>query len=133
MTPLTWWCTRSPESRRVRRSASTTHGFLEFGGTQNGSDLVFGNTNDLVVALKSCGQYTGSSAVDAAGYTQVGLNTGWFDGAKSVVSTTNPLPPPSTGTGVPEPATLSFMGLGFAALRMGRMRRRKRSSYRYRD
>jgi PEP-CTERM motif len=118
-----------------------SNGFLEFGGTQNDSDLVGRNTNDLVVAFNvtnpaapffpacsipgySCGQYTGSSAVDAAGYTQAGFNTGWFYGAKSVVST-NPLPPPSGGTGVPEPATLSLMGLGFAALALGRVRRRK--------
>ncbi len=121
-----------------------SNGFLEFGGTQNDSDLVFSNTNDLVVAFNvtnpaapffpacsipgyTCGQYTGSSAVDAAGYTLSGYNTGWFYGAKSIVST-NPIPPPSTGTGVPEPATLSLMGLGFAALGMGRMRRRKRPS-----
>ncbi len=111
-------------------------GFLEFGGIQNNADFVSSNTNDLVVAFNvtdpnhpqfvpcstpgyTCGNYTGSSLVEAAGYTRVGSNTGWFYGApQSVVS-----PMPITAA-VPEPETVSLFALGLAAL--GWVRRKRR-------
>ena len=99
-------------------------GFLEFGGTQNDSDAVGLDTNDLVVALNvtnpaaptffpcstpgyTCGKYTGSSAVDAAGYTTVGdPNDAFFQSAQSTVT-----------TGVtPEPSGLWLLGTGLGAL-----------------
>jgi len=115
------------------------NGYLEFGGIQNDADLVYSNTNDLVVAFYvanpsdptfipcstpgyTCGQYTGSSLVDAAGYTLTGYNTGWFYGVQSTVTPT--LPP---ATAAPEPATMGLLGAsglaGFAALRRRRKQR----------
>ena len=116
------------------------NGFLEFGGTQSDSDFVVGNTNDLVVSFNvtnpnnptfipcsttgyTCGIYTGSSLVDAAGYTLLGYNTGWFYGVQSTVTPT--LPPPGPSTGTPEPASLTLMGLGAGALALAAGRRRK--------
>jgi len=104
------------------------NGYLEFGGIQNDADLVYSNTNDLVVAFYvanpsdptfipcstpgyTCGQYTGSSLVDAAGYTLTGYNTGWFYGVQSTVSPT--LPP---ATGAPEPSTIALLGSGLVGL-----------------
>ena len=107
------------------------NGFLEFGGTLNDSDEVFENTDDLVVAFNvtnpadptfipcstpgyTCGQFTGSNAVDAAGYTQVGYNTGWFYGVQSTVSPTL----------TPEPSTEALLALsGIAAFAVRRYRR----------
>jgi hypothetical protein len=111
-------------------------GFLEFGGIQNDADFVVGNTNDLVVSFNvtnpanptfvpcstpgyTCGQCTGSSLVDAAGYTLAGYNTGWFYGVQSTVVPTLPTGP----TGTPEPASIALLGVGGAAL--GAMARRR--------
>ena len=108
-------------------------GYLEFGGIQNDADLVFSNTNDLVVAFNvtdpahpafvpcstpgyTCGKYTGSALVEAAGYTEVGSNTGWFYGAPQ--STVTP-------SAVPEPTTAGLFGLGLLAI--GWTRRRPRA------
>jgi hypothetical protein len=104
------------------------NGFLEFGGTTDDSDQVESFSNDLVVAFNvtnladptfpscavpgySCGIYTGSGAVDAAGYTVAADATGWFYGAKSTVTPT--LPPPS---GTPEPASFILLGTAVAGL-----------------
>jgi hypothetical protein len=103
-------------------------GFLEFGGIQNDSDYVVENTNDLVVSFNvtnpsdptfipcstpgyTCGIYTGSSQVDAAGYTLVGYNTGWFYGVQSTVTSAPPSPSP-----VPEPSTIATLGAGIFGL-----------------
>ena len=97
-------------------------GFLEFGGTQTDSDLVAFGTNDIVVAFNvtdpsnptlipcstpgfSCGKYTGNNAVDAAGYTTVGTDTAWFNGAQSTV----------TATTTPEPSSLLLFATGVGA------------------
>jgi len=102
------------------------NGYLEFGGTQNDSDYVVENTNDLVVAFYvanpadptfipcstpgyTCGKYTGSSLVDAAGYTLSGYDTGWFYGVQSTVTPTLP-------ASTPEPSTVALLGLGIAGL-----------------
>jgi len=98
------------------------NGFLEFGGIANDADLVFSNTNDIVVAFNvtnpadpkfipcstpgyTCGKYTGSALVDAAGYTVIGSNTGWFYGV-----------PESTVSTVPEPAPLVLFAFGLGAV-----------------
>jgi hypothetical protein len=102
------------------------NGFLEFGGIQNDSDIVYSNTNDLVVSFNitdpshpqfvpcstsgyTCGKYTGSSLVEAAGYTQIGSNTAWFYGA-----------PQSTASAVPEPPPVSLLAFGLAAIGLAR-------------
>ena len=107
-------------------------GFLEFGGTANDSDIVGSFTNDLVVAFNvtdpanptfipcstpgyTCGVYTGSSAVEAAGYTVADSSTGWFYGAKE--STVSPSP-------VPEPAPVAMFAMGLAGLAFARRARR---------
>ncbi len=117
-------------------------GELEFGGIQNDADFVVENTNDLVVAFNvtnpsaptfipcstpgyTCGNYTGSDLVDAAGYTQVGYETGWFYGVQSTVTPTLP------ASGAPEPSTaaLLFVGVfGIAAAARQRIVRTKRQS-----
>jgi hypothetical protein len=98
-------------------------GFLEFGGTQNDSDYVEADTNDLVVSFNvtnpsdptfipcstvgyTCGSATGSSAVDAAGYTTADSGDAWFYGAQSTVT---PTPPSSVS---PEPSSLLLLGTG---------------------
>ena len=103
---------------------------MEFGGTQTGSNYVASFTNDLVVSFNltdpanptfvpcstpgyTCGNYTGSSAIDASGYSEADTSSIWFYSAKqSVVST------------VPEPATLSLMGLGLALTAFARRARK---------
>ncbi len=110
-------------------------GFLEFGGIQNDANLVFSNTNDLVVAFNvtdpshpkfvpcstpgyTCGKYTGSSLVEAAGYTRVGSNTGWFYGAPQSTVSPDPI------SAVPEPETYALMLAGFALLSVSARRSR---------
>jgi hypothetical protein len=114
-------------------------GFLEFGGIANDADLVYSNTNDIVVAFNvtnplaptfvpcstlgyTCGVYTGSDLVDAAGYTLAGYQTGWFYGVPQSSVTTNPPSAPSA----PEPATTALCGLGIATLAAAASRRVKR-------
>ncbi len=111
------------------------NGFLEFGGTQNDVGFVVTNTNDLVVSFNvtdplhptfvpcstpgyTCGIYTGSNAVDAAGYTQIGYNTAWFYGAQSSVSPTL----------TPEPSTIALLGTGMSFLAIVRRRAKLISS-----
>ncbi|MDQ6847002.1 MAG: PEP-CTERM sorting domain-containing protein [Candidatus Dormibacteraeota bacterium] len=109
-------------------------GLLEFGGIQNDADFVGSNTNDLVVAFNvtdpahpqfvpcstpgyTCGKYTGSSLVEAAGYTRVGTNTAWFYGAPQ--SAVSPTPP------VPEPETYALLIAGLGVLGIASRRRNK--------
>jgi hypothetical protein len=102
------------------------NGLLEFGGIANDADFVDFQTNDLVVAFNvtnpnaptfvpcstpgyTCGVYTGSALVDAAGYTQANSTTGWFYGVpQSSVSPTLP-------SSVPEPTTMGLFGFGLTA------------------
>lgn len=112
-------------------------GLLEFGGIQNDADFVGSFTDDLVVAFDvtdpahpkfvpcstpgyTCGKYTGSSLVEAAGYTRADSATGWFYGAPD--STVTPTPPVTT---VPEPETYSLLALGLAAVGFAGRRRKR--------
>ena len=112
---------------RLHARLHLSGGYLEFGGVQNDSDFVVSNTNDLVVAFYvadpsnptfipcstpgcTCGQYTGSNLVDAAGYTQAGYTTGWFYGVQSTVT------PTLRSLATPEPSNVALLGVGICGL-----------------
>ncbi len=112
------------------------NGLLEFGGIANDADFVDSNTNDIVVAFNvtnplaptfvpcstpgyTCGVYTGSSLIDAAGYTLSGYSTGWFYGVpQSSVSPTLP--------SAPEPTSSVLCSIGITVLAATARRRLKR-------
>ncbi len=110
-------------------------GYLEFGGTQNDSDLIYSNTNDFVLALYvsdpthpqlipcstpgyTCGSATGDAGIGTGGYTETGTFAAWFYSSGSVISPT-PITP-----SVPEPAPVALLAAGLGVLAF--LRRRPR-------
>lgn len=116
-------------------SYDATSKLFGFGGTYGGTNLVYDGTNDIVISYNlsnladptfvpcstpgyTCGKYTGSSAVEASGYTTVASGTAYFYGAQSTIT-----------AGVPEASTWAMMIAGFCGL--GFMAYRKRTTVRF--
>jgi hypothetical protein len=109
-------------------SYSSSSQLFSFGGTYGGTGLVYAGTNDLVISYSlanlndptfvpcstpgyTCGNATGSSSVEASGYTTADTESFFFYGAQSTIT-----------SAVPEPSTwammiLGFFGVGFMAYR----------------
>jgi len=108
---------------------------IAIGGIYGGADLIYSNTNDFILELTfanaasladpsiavcggpglTCGNYTGSNAVYAAGYSETGTDSVWFAQVQNVSPT-------------PLPAALPLLAGGLGALGLLGWRRKRKNT-----